>query len=85
MNSPFLGKLQLVCLLPSRMEHSKRSKEFCLQLPVPLGPNIFTVQPNFLARRIALGFDSFIVSPFLKFLGMVEVFLTNNYQLIEFR
>ena len=49
-----------------------------------LGLDIFAVQPNFLTGRIALGFDSFIVSPFLKFLGMVEIFLANNHQLSEF-
>ena len=85
MNSPFLRKLQFVCLLPNRMEHSERPKELCFQLPVTLGLHIFVVQPNFLAGGIALGFDSFIVSPLLKFLGMVEIFSANNHQLSEFR
>ena len=67
------------------MEHSKRPKELCLQLPVALGLDIFAVQPKFLAGGIALGFDSFIMSPFLKFLGMVEIFSANNHQLSEFR
>ena len=85
MNSPFLRKLQFVCLLPNRMEYSERPKKLCLQLLVTLGLNIFAIQPNFLARGIASGFDSFIVSPFLKFLGMVEIFSANNHQLYEFR
>ena len=66
------------------MEHSERPKELCLQLPVALGLDIFAVQPNFLAGKITLGFDSFIVSPFLQFLGMVEIFSLNNHQLSEF-
>ena len=67
------------------MKHLELPKELCLQLPVALGLDIFVVQPNFLVGRIALGFDSFIVSSFLKFLGIVEIFLANNYQLSEFR
>ena len=84
MNSPFFKKLQLVCLLLDRIEHSKRPKELCLQLLVALGLDIFAVQPNFLAGEVALGFDSFIVSLFLKFLGMVEILLANNHQFFKF-
>ena len=85
MDSPLLKKLQLVCLLPDRMEHPKRPKEFCLQLPVAFGLNIFAVQPNFLTGGVASRLDSLIVSSFLKFLGMVEIFSVNNHQFSEFR
>ena len=61
------------------MEHSEQPKKLCFQLPVAFGLDIFAVQPNFLAGGIASGFDSFIVGPFLKFLGMVETFLANNH------
>ena len=85
MNFPLLRKLQLVCLFSDRMEHSERPKEFCLQLPFAFGLDIFAVQPNFLTESIASRLDSLIVSSFLKFLGMVEIFLANNHQLSEFR
>ena len=84
MDSPLLRELQLVCLFPDRMEDSERPKELCLQLPVAFGLDIFAVQPNFLAGGIAPRFDSFIVSSFLKFLGIVEVFSANNHQFSEF-
>ena len=85
MDSPLLREFQLVCLFPDRMEDSERPKEFCLQLPVAFGLDIFTVQPNFLAGSVALRFDSLIVSSFLKLLGMVEIFSANNHQLSKFR
>ena len=85
MDSPLLRKLQLVCLFPDRMEDSERPKELCLQLPVAFGLDIFTVQPNFLAGGVAPRFDSLIMSSFLEFLGMVEVFSANNHQFSEFR
>ena len=84
MNSSFLRKLWLVFLLSDKMKHLERPKELCLQLLVALALDIFAVQSNFLIGKIALGFDSFILSPFLKFLGKVEVFLANSYQLSEF-
>ena len=65
MDSPLFRKLQLVRLLPDRMEHPERPKELCLQLPVAFGLDIFAVQPNFLAGGVAPRFDSFIVSSFL--------------------
>ena len=67
------------------MEDLKRPKKFCLQLPVVLGLDILAVQPNFLAGGVASGFDSLILSSFLKFLSIIEIFLTNNHQLSEFR
>ena len=85
MDSPLLRELQLVCLFPDRMEDSERPKELCLQLPVAFGLDIFTVQPNFLAGGVASRFDSLIVSSFLEFLGMVDVFSAHNHQFSEFR
>ena len=49
------------------------------------GLGIFAVQPNFIAGGIASKFDSLIVTSFLKFLGMVEIFLANNHQFFELR
>ena len=69
MNSPFFKKLQLIYLLPDRMENPERPKELCFQLPVAFGLDIFAVQSYFLAWGVAPRFDSFIVSLFLQFLG----------------
>ena len=66
------------------MEHPKWLKQLCLQLPVVFGLNIFAVQPNFLAGGVAPRLNSLVMSLFLKFWGMVEIFLANNYQLSEF-
>ena len=66
------------------MEHPEQPKKLCLQLSVMLSLDMFTIQPNFLAKGIASRFDSFIVNLFLKFLCMVEIFLANNYPLSEF-
>ena len=85
MDSPFFRKLQLICLFSDRMEDSEWPKKLCFQIPVVFGLDIFAVQPNFLAGGVASRFDSFIVSLFLKFLGMVEVFSANNHQFSEFR
>ena len=84
MDSPLLRKLQLVCMFPDRMEDSERPKKLCFRLPVAFGLDIFAIQSNFLARGVAPRFDSLIMSSFLKFLGIVEVFPANNYQFSEF-
>ena len=67
------------------MEHLERPKELCFQLPVMLSFDVFAIQPNFLVGGVASRFDFLIVSLFLKFLGMVEIFSANNHQLFEFR
>ena len=85
MDSPLFRELQLVRLLSDRRENLERPKKLCLQLPVALGLDILAIQPNFLTGSVALRFDSLIVSLFLQFLGMVEIFLANNHQLSEFR
>ena len=53
----------------------------CLKLPVLFGLDVFAIQPNFITRGIAPRLDAFIVGPFLKFLGIIEVFIANNHQL----
>ena len=63
------------------MEHLERLKKLCFQLTVLLDLDVFTIQPNFLVEDITPRLDPIILSLFLKFLGMVEVFLANNYQL----
>ena len=62
------------------MKYLEQSKELCFQLPVLFGLDLFAVQPYFITGGIASRLNAFIVSLFLKFFGMVKVFLTNNYQ-----
>ena len=61
------------------MEDLEWPKELCFQLPVSFGLDVFAIQPNFITRSIAPRLDAFIVGPFLKFLGMVEVLFANNH------
>ena len=61
------------------IEYPERLKKLCLQLTILLGLDVFAIQPNLFTIIIALRLDSFIVSLFLKFLGMAGVFLANNY------
>ena len=74
-----LRKLQLVRLILNRMEHPEWPIEICLQIPIVFDLVIFAVQPNFLVGSVIPRFDSFIVSLLLEFLGMVEIFSTNNH------
>ena len=80
MNSPFSRKLYLVSLFPDRMEDLEWPKKLCLQLLILFNLNVFAIQPNIITGGIASRLDAFIVGPFLKFLGMVEVLSTNNHQ-----
>ena len=50
---------------------------------VVFGLTIFAFQPNFIADSIALRLDASIVSLFLKFLGIIEIFLANNHPFFE--
>ena len=66
------------------MENSERLKELCLQLSIAFDLDILAIQSNFLTESVASGFNSLIVSSFLKFLCMVEIISTHNHQLPEF-
>ena len=79
MNSLISQKLQLINLLPDKMEHLKRPKELYLQLAILLSLDILAIQPNFLAEDIASKLDSFIVSLFLEFLSIVEILTIYNH------
>ena len=81
MDPPFPWQFEFVGLFAYWVQNSKRSKELRLQLPVSFGLDVFAVQPNFITGGIAPRLDAFIVGPFLKFLGMVEVLSANNHQL----
>lgn len=56
------------------IEYLKKAKEFNLKLSISFDLDIFTVQPNFVAKNIAFRLDSLIMSSFLRLLGMIEIF-----------
>ena len=62
------------------MEDLKKSKKLYFQLLVFFNLDIFSIQPNFIARGIACRLDAFIIGLFLKILSIVEIFSINNYQ-----
>ena len=43
------------------------------------GFDVLGIQPNVIAKDIALRLDAIVMNLFLKFLDMVEVFLANNH------
>ena len=79
MNFLFLKKLQLIRLLPNRIEHLKRAKELCFPLAILLGFDVFTIQPNFFGGGVTPKFNPLIVSSFLKLLGMVEILVIYDH------
>ena len=46
---------------------------------------MLAIQPDLVARGIALRLDSLIVGSFLKFLGVVEILLANGHEVLELR
>ena len=80
MDPPFPWQFEFVGLFAYWVQNSKRSEKLCLQLPVIFDFDIFAVPLNFITGGIAPRLDTFIISPLLKFLGIVEVFFANDHQ-----
>ncbi len=79
MNSLFLWKLYFVNLLAHRMQYPKRSNEFSLEFPIPLGFNVFAIQPNFVNRGIASRLRMLVMISLLKLLYMLEVLAADSH------
>ena len=47
---------------------------------IMLDLDVFAIQPNFVIGSIDSKLNAFVIDSLLKFLDMVEVFLTNNHQ-----
>ncbi len=62
------------------MQYPKRSKEFSLEFPIPLGFDIFAIQPNFVAWGIASRLRMLVVILLLKLLCMLEVLSADSHQ-----
>ncbi len=65
------------------MQYPKRSKEFSLELPIPLGFDLFAIQLNFVARGIASRLCMLVVISLLKLLCMLKVLSIDSHQLSE--
>ena len=61
----------------------KKSEELGLKFAILFGLDIFAIQPNFVARSVALELYSLVVGLFLKLLSMVEVVPTHSHQFSE--
>ncbi len=83
MNHPLFRKLNFISLFAHRMQYQKRSKEFSLEFLIPLGFNIFAIQPNFVAWGIASRLRMLIMILLLELLCMLEVLSTDSHQLSE--
>ena len=71
---------EFIGLLANRMQNSKKTKKFGFQLLISFGFNVFAIQSNLVIRNIASNLCTFIISLFLKFLGMMEVFTVNQHK-----
>ncbi len=65
------------------MQYPKKSKVFSLEFPILLGFDIFTIQPNFVARGIASRLYMLVVISLLKLLYILEVLSVDSHQLSE--
>ncbi len=63
------------------MQYLKRSKEFSLKFLIPLGFDVFAIQPNFVAWGIASRLRMVVVISLLKLLYMLEILSADSYQL----
>ena len=71
MNPPSFRQFEFRGLATHWLQNSKRPKELRLQLPIAFGFDIFAVQSNLFAGSITSRLNSFIVSSFLRFLGVL--------------
>lgn len=83
MNFLFFEKFQFIRLVFHKVYGSKYFKKLCFQLPVLLGFNIFTIQPSFIAKNIAFGLKTFVITLILKLLYMKKIIFADRYELSE--
>ena len=69
-----------VCLLGVIL---KKTQELYFELAILYGIEVFAIQPDFVARDVALCLSFFIVRLLLKLLYMMEVLLADGHQLLE--
>ena len=79
MNALLFEKLYFVNLLAHQMQYSKRSKEFSLELLIPLNFDSFAIQLNFIAREIAFKLCIIVMILFIKLLCMFDILSTDSH------
>ena len=84
MDFPLLGLLNFVGFIFYRIYYLKSFEELSLKFPIPFCLDVFAIQPNFVARGVALGLHSLVVGLFLKLLSMVDVLPIDSHQFLEF-
>ncbi len=65
------------------MEDSEGSKKLALELLFSLRFDVFAIQPDLLARIVAMALYSFIMGFLLQLLCIEKVLTTNFYQLSQ--
>ncbi len=65
------------------MEDSKGSKILAVELLVPLCFDVSAVQPDLLARSVALALNSLVIGSFLQLLCVEKVLTANFHQLSQ--
>ncbi len=65
------------------MEDSEGSKELALKLLIPFCPNVFAIQPDFLAQSVAMALYSFVMGFLLQLLYVEKVLTANFHQFFQ--
>lgn len=81
LNFLFFRKFYIINLLFDGMKYLKRSKKLFFQFLILYFHDLFAIQSKIIPKDITIGLYIFILSVFLKFLSIIEVFLVDNYQL----
>ena len=68
---PSFRQFEFIGLATYQVQNLKRPKKLRLQLLIAFDLDIFTIQPNLLARSVTSRLSSFIVGSFLQFLGVL--------------
>ena len=84
-NPLFFGQFELISLFVYWVLYSKRTEQLGFQLAIPLSFEILAIQPDLVSWGIALVLVPFIINLLLKFLGVVEILLTNGYEVLELK
>lgn len=67
------------------MNDAEQSKKLGLELLIFFGFDVFTILSNFVAGSVDAKFNAFLMSFFLKFLGIKEVIAIDDYEFSKLR
>ena len=77
-------QFKFIGLATHQVQNLKKLKKLRLQLLIAFGFDIFTFQPNFLAKSITSRLGSFIMGLFLQFLGILQVLSACSHKIPKF-